>query len=127
MSGDLKDPGKSLPLGTFAAVGLSIVVYFLSSLLFAAALPAEVLMSNYGAMKKVALFSSLIAAGVIAATLSSAMASFLGGPRILQSLAADKIQTVVIACGITLLIRLIAIKYTISLPAVGIKKYRKNS
>ena len=91
MSGDLKDPGKSLPLGTFAAVGLSIVVYFLSSILFAAALPGEVLMSNYGAMKKVALFSSLIAAGVIAATLSSAMASFLGAPRILQSLAADKI------------------------------------
>ena len=91
MSGDLKDPGKSLPLGTFAAVGLSIVVYFLSSILFAATLPGEVLMSNYGAMKKVALFSSLIAAGVIAATLSSAMASFLGAPRILQSLAADKI------------------------------------
>ena len=57
----------------------------------AAALPGEVLMSNYGAMKKVALFSSLIAAGVIAATLSSAMASFLGAPRIIQSLAADRI------------------------------------
>jgi hypothetical protein len=91
MSGDLKDPGKSLPRGTFAAVGLSIVVYFLSSIIFAATLPGEELMSNYGAMKKVALFSSLIAAGVIAATLSSAMASFLGAPRILQSLAADRI------------------------------------
>jgi len=31
MSGDLKDPGKSLPLGTFAAVGISIVVYFLAA------------------------------------------------------------------------------------------------
>jgi hypothetical protein len=91
MSGDLKDPGKSLPRGTFAAVGVSIVVYFLSSVLFAAALPADVMMSDYGAMKKVALFGSLITAGVIAATLSSAMASFLGAPRILQSLAADRI------------------------------------
>ena len=51
MSGDLKNPGKSLPLGTFAAVGLSIVVYFLSSIIFAATLPGEVLVSNYGAMK----------------------------------------------------------------------------
>jgi len=91
MSGDLKDPGKSLPRGTFAAVGVSIVVYFLSSVLFAAALPADIMISDYGAMKKVALFGFLITAGVIAATLSSAMASFLGAPRILQSLAADRI------------------------------------
>ena len=91
MSGDLKDPGKSLPRGTFAAVSVSIVVYFLSSVIFAAALPSDILINEYGAMKRVALFSSLIVAGVIAATLSSAMASFLGAPRILQSLAADKI------------------------------------
>ncbi len=34
MSGDLKDAGKSLPMGTFLAVGVSIVVYFLASLTF---------------------------------------------------------------------------------------------
>jgi len=90
MSGDLKDPGKSLPQGTFAAVGLSIIVYFLSSVLFAATLPGDVLIGDYEAMQKVALFGFLITAGVIAATLSSAMASFLGAPRILQSLAADR-------------------------------------
>jgi len=39
----------------------------------------------------VARFGFLIDAGVIAATLSSAMASFLGAPRILQSLAGDRI------------------------------------
>ncbi len=91
MSGDLKDPGKSLPRGTFAAVGLSIIVYFIASVLFAAALPADVMISDYGAMKKVAYIAFLVTAGVIAATLSSAMASFLGAPRILQSLAADRI------------------------------------
>jgi hypothetical protein len=48
-------------------------------------------------MQKVALFGFLITAGVIAATLSSAMASFLGAPRILQSLAADKIFPFLIA------------------------------
>jgi amino acid transporter len=91
MSGDLKDPGKSLPSGTFMAVGLSIIIYILSSIIFAAALPADVMMSDYGAMKKVAFLGFLVTAGVIAATLSSAMASFLGAPRILQSLAADRI------------------------------------
>ncbi len=91
MSGDLKDAGKSLPLGTFLAVGISIVVYFLSAVIFSASLPQSVLRGDYTAMKVVATFGFLVTAGVIAATLSSAMASFLGAPRILQSLASDRI------------------------------------
>ncbi|MGD9226615.1 MAG: amino acid permease [Desulfobacterales bacterium] len=91
MSGDLKDAGKSLPQGTFIAVGVSIVVYFLAATIFAAALPVETLMSEYGSMKRVSAAAFLIRAGVIAATLSSAMASFLGAPRILQSLSGDRI------------------------------------
>ena len=91
MSGDLKDPGRSLPTGTFAAVGLSIIVYFLSAFLLAAALPQAILSQDYGAMGRVAFFRGLITAGVVAATLSSAMASYLGAPRILQSLATDRI------------------------------------
>jgi amino acid transporter len=94
MSGELKDPGKSLPLGTFIAVGFSILVYFTVTLLFSATMPADVLTVDYLAMKRVAAFGPLIDAGVIAATLSSAMASFLGAPRILQSMAADKIMPI---------------------------------
>jgi amino acid transporter len=91
MSGDLKDPGKSLPLGTFSAVGLSIVVYFGAAVVFSASLPSGILQSDFSAMKGVAAFGFLIDAGIIGATLSSAMASFLGAPRILQSLAQDRI------------------------------------
>ena len=91
MSGDLKDPGRSLPLGTFLAVGVSILVYFGVAVVFAGMVPNSVLMIDTHAMKRVAYIKPLIDAGVIAATLSSAMASFLGAPRILQSLAADRI------------------------------------
>jgi amino acid transporter len=91
MSGDLKNPGRSLPMGTFMAVGISILVYFGAAIVFAGVLSNEILMKDYGAMKRVARFSVLIDAGVVAATLSSAMASFLGAPRILQSLAKDRI------------------------------------
>jgi amino acid transporter len=94
MSGDLADPGKSIPLGTFLAVGLSILVYFAVAVLFAAAMPNAMLATDYGAMKKAAAVGFLIDAGVIAATLSSAMASFMGAPRILQSLAADRIFSI---------------------------------
>jgi amino acid transporter len=91
MSGDLKDSGKSLPLGTFLAVGVSLVVYFGAAVVFSGSLSSEALTADYTAMNRVARFSGLIDAGVIAATLSSAMASFLGAPRILQSLAADRV------------------------------------
>ena len=91
MSGDLRDPGRSIPRGTFLAVGISLVVYFSVAVLFAGVLPEEVLRTDNTAMRGVARWGVLVDAGVVAATLSSAMASFLGGPRILQSLAADRI------------------------------------
>ena len=91
MSGDLKDAGRSITLGTFAAVGVSILIYFGAAVVFAATTPQSVLCTDYTAMKRVALVHVLIDAGVIAATLSSAMASFLGAPRILQSMARDRI------------------------------------
>ncbi len=91
MSGDLKDPGRSLPLGTLLAVGLSILVYLFVAVVFAGTLPRVELLRDYSAMGKVSLMPSLIVAGVFAATLSSAMASFMGAPRILQSLAEDRL------------------------------------
>jgi amino acid transporter len=91
MSGDLEDAGRSLPLGTFAAVGVSIVVYVGVTLLFAGAQTNAELVADYGAMRRGSLVPWLVDAGVIAATLSSALASFLGAPRILQSLAADRV------------------------------------
>ncbi|MCA8973677.1 MAG: amino acid permease, partial [Planctomycetes bacterium] len=91
MSGDLKDPARSLPIGTFAAVGLSMIVYFGVALLFAGAMKGGDLIKDYDAMRRVASWPWVITAGVFAATLSSALASFLGAPRILQALANDRL------------------------------------
>jgi amino acid transporter len=91
MSGDLKEPARSLPVGTFSAVGLSLLVYLGAAIVFSAAMTGKALAGNYGAMKQIAWIDWLIDAGVISATLSSALASFLGAPRILQSLARDKV------------------------------------
>ena len=92
MSGDLKDPSRSLPRGTFLAVGLSTVVYGAAIVMFAAARPLDDLGVDYEAMGRVAsVVGWLIGAGVLSATLSSALASFLGAPRILQALASDRL------------------------------------
>ena len=71
---------------------LSIVVYIGVAVVFAAALPGAELVADYARDAHRSRPSAwLIDAGVIAATLSSALASFLGAPRILQSLAADRV------------------------------------
>ena len=46
LSGDLANPGKSLPLGTFLAVGISIVIYFAVAIVFAATEPNNILSSD---------------------------------------------------------------------------------
>ena len=91
MSGDLARPSVSIPRGVLAAVALSVVVYFGAAVLFAAGLPGEALRRETDTMKQLAAFGPLVDLGVMAATLSSALASFLGAPRILQSLARDQV------------------------------------
>jgi len=77
MSGDLKEPGKAIPIGTFLAVGVSTIIYFLAAIVFSGSMPNAELIADYGAMKKISLVPWFIHAGVIAATLSSAMAPFM--------------------------------------------------
>lgn len=91
MSGDLEDPGRSIPRGTFAAVGLSALIYLGVAVVLAASVPVAALVGDYRAMRGISVVPWLIDAGIVAATLSSAMASYLGAPRILQALATDKV------------------------------------
>lgn len=93
MSGDLADPGRSIPRGTFLAVGISMAVYFSAAVLFSGAMPLERLSTGTRAMHEASRWGFLIDAGVISATLSSALASYLSAPRILQSIAVDKAFT----------------------------------
>jgi amino acid transporter len=91
MSGELRDPAASLPRGTFTAVGLSLLIYLAGAVLFAGALPGAELVASYDSMNRVAVAPVLITAGLAAATFSSALASFLGAPRVLQALASDRL------------------------------------
>lgn len=96
MSGDLADPSRSLPRGTFSAVGISTVVYVSVVVLIAAGVPvADLVLDDGSAMRGLAMVAVLVSLGVIAATLSSAMASFLGAPRILQSMASDRVYPLI--------------------------------
>jgi len=91
MSGDLRTPSRSITNGTFSAIGISTVIYLAVVVSFAAAVPLTDLRADTAIMRRLSLASPLIDIGVIAATLSSAIASMLGAPRTLQRLAADKL------------------------------------
>ena len=92
MSGDLKDPVKSLPRGTLAAVGTGYVIYMLLPIILAMrADSANLVDPNVFVMQRTALkgFGFTMLLGVWGATLSSAIGSILGAPRVLQALARD--------------------------------------
>lgn len=91
MSGDLQEPNRSIPIGTFAAIGFSSLIYLVISFMLAASIPRNELVSDSFVMKDTALFPSLIYAGVFCATLSSALGSMMGAPRILQAFARDNL------------------------------------
>ncbi len=92
MSGDLKDPAKSLPRGTLGAVLLGYVVYMtIPFVLFYAVRDETVLLTQPLIMRQVARWGGLILAGVLAASLSSALGALLGAPRTLQALARDRV------------------------------------
>ncbi len=90
MSGDLAEPRKSIPVGTFAAMGTGFVVY-VGLIVFVAfeVDTADLRRLDPMVFKQVASVGILVVLGVLGATLSSAMGSVLGAPRILQALATD--------------------------------------
>ncbi len=91
MSGDLKDPRRSIPVGTMAAIGLSLVVYVALAYWLMRVAPIEELTGNYTAMIDYAFWGPAVLGGLLAATFSSALASFIGAPRILEALGTHNI------------------------------------
>ena len=91
MSGDLKDPAKSIPKGTFMAVGVGYVIYMIVPFFFVYRADAATLVSDNMIMQKIAYWGIAIVLGIWGATLSSAVGSLLGAPRVLQALVVDKV------------------------------------
>ena len=91
MSGDLRDPARSIPRGTLAAVVVTGIVYAGQAFLLAGSTDRASLISDNLIISDIAVMASLIALGIFAATLSSALGSMMGAPRIMQSLARDRL------------------------------------
>jgi amino acid transporter len=92
MSGDLKDARHSIPRGTLGAVATGTAVYLLVPVLLAVTTrvsPEELAVPGVIWTSVAILGPWLVFPGLWGAILSSAFGSVLGGPRVLQALAAD--------------------------------------
>jgi solute carrier family 12 (sodium/potassium/chloride transporter), member 2 len=122
LSGDLKNPSQSIPVGTLGAIALTFVSYVAIVWVMGASAVRCVdtagsgvcAASNFGTAEwaktfftgsngaggllfdnliasSISFWGPLVYAGIFAATLSSALASLVGAPRILQALSRDRL------------------------------------
>ncbi len=91
MSGDLKDPARAIPRGTLLAIAATGAVYLGMAAMLCLAAPRETLLADNLVVRSVSWSPALITVGIFSATLSSALGSMMGAPRILQALARDDV------------------------------------
>lgn len=100
MSGDLKNPTRSLPIGTVLAVLVGYVIYLaIPLMLYRQGVDQRSLLTDPLVMQKSARWGNAVMVGIWAASLSSAMGSLLGAPRTLQALAKDRVAPLFFARG----------------------------
>ncbi len=93
LSGDLKKPSKSIPLGTILGTVTGMIVYFFVVYKLASSASLETLADpgNQLVMADIAIAGAvIIPLGLAASTFSSAIGSILVAPRTLQALAGDQ-------------------------------------
>lgn len=95
MSGDLKDPKKSIPIGTIGAVLTCLLIYLLIPIAIGSSskVSMDTLLNTekgIDAWTQIAFLGGLIIIpAILGAILSSAFGSILNGPRVLQKLSDD--------------------------------------
>ncbi len=92
LSGDLKNPGKAIPLGAIAATVTGFLIYMLIPVLLIRSASTYQLQNDSLIWLKIApLGAFLVLPGLWGAILSSAVGSVLGAPRTLQAVCRDQI------------------------------------
>jgi amino acid transporter len=92
LSGDLRNPEKSIPLGSILAVLVCFVIYLVLPVLLSIGADKISLQNDTMIWLRIAPLGALIIMpGLLGAIFSSAVGSILGAPRTLQALAKDRI------------------------------------
>ncbi|HBQ82423.1 MAG: hypothetical protein A2X03_14870 [Bacteroidetes bacterium GWA2_40_15] len=92
MSGDLENPRKAIPLGTISAILVGLAIYTGLAFFLSYTVSRDLLVNDPNVLFKISWIPQLVIAGILGATLSSALGSILGAPRIMQALGKDRIS-----------------------------------
>ncbi len=91
MSGELKDPQRSIPTGTLWAIGVSLVIYMALAFWIARSATEKELVENYNIIIDKSFWPPAVIAGILGATFSSALASIIGSSRILFAMGQHRV------------------------------------
>jgi amino acid transporter len=90
LSGELKKPSRSIPIGTTVATFSGMIIYILVIYKLSISASSEEMLNNQLIMAKIAIGGAIIIPiGLAASTMSSAIGSIMVAPRTLQALAMD--------------------------------------
>ncbi len=93
LSGDLKDPKRSIPIGTLAATIIGMIIYVFIAFKLGSSAGSEALgdvENRQLIMADIAVWWPIIPIGLAAATISSALGSVMVAPRTLNAISSDK-------------------------------------
>jgi potassium/chloride transporter 9 len=91
MSGDLRNPSKSIPSGTLWAMLSTLVAYSLVILSMASSISRRSLLRDANIIQDTNIWAPLILAGECATTFFSALMGLIGSGKLLQAIARDKL------------------------------------
>jgi potassium/chloride transporter 9 len=91
VSGELRDPARSIPRGTLSAVAFTFVCYVVVSFLTAATSSRELLQNDFIFMMPINVWPPFVAVGILTATFSASLSNLIGSSRVLEALAKDNV------------------------------------
>ncbi|GAB1606480.1 solute carrier family 12 member 9-like [Argonauta hians] len=89
MSGELKDPSRSIPNGTLGAMAYTFTTYVILAFFIASSCSRFLLVNDYVFLQDINIWRPFVVIGIFAVTFSSALGNLIGGSRVLERLAAD--------------------------------------